>query len=143
MDLYEEIVGFYLNVFEGCFLLPQAPVKLGENGKPLDLDASGVKWEAYPDFIAIDFRKPRIQIVEVTKIRDKKRVKQRIEEKLDASYVANIDHWVRTVLPESVRDLMLTRRFFLRSEVIPEPIDARAEFSSLQTVFNAVRDRMP
>src|SRR2546426_1159097 len=59
MDFYEELTQMHLTVTEGCFVLPQAPLRQTLDGKDV--------WVAYPDFVALDFKKKRILVVEVTK----------------------------------------------------------------------------
>lgn len=58
MDFYEALVETYLTVVEGCAVIPQAPIREDIHGNP---------WEAYLDFVAINFQHRRIEVIEVSK----------------------------------------------------------------------------
>jgi hypothetical protein len=58
MDFYEDVVHFYLTAIEKCAVVPQVEILKSTTGE---------LWSAYPDFLAIDFQKQSIQIIEVTK----------------------------------------------------------------------------
>lgn len=139
VDLYEQLVEFYLTVFENNFVLPQPPVKLGTNDQPIGLFDSGSKWDAWPDFVALDFSRKRIQVVEVTKTLNLAEVKEKVEKYKDSRY----DSWIRQVLPSSFSEFPIIRHFFLRQAVIDKIGSLEPETTPLERVFDAIRNKMP
>lgn len=85
MDLYEELVHFYLTVVEGCAATPQVPILRSIEDKP---------WYAYPDFLALDFKHRTIQIVEVSKA-TAPGVGPKLAEKLKPEHRKNVEHYIR------------------------------------------------
>jgi hypothetical protein len=145
VDLYEALVEMYLTVFEGCAVIPQVPILEDVNGKG---------WEACPDFLAIDFREGRIQVVEVTKTLDGGAVKELANRKLEAHYRENVEHYVRTKTLAKQLQLPTHWRFFVRAGKegavrsaqayvdFPEAKD-RVQITKLEDVFDEIKRVMP
>jgi hypothetical protein len=139
MDLYEQLVETYLTVFERNFVLPQPAVKLGTGDVPIGLFETGSNWDAWPDFIALDFEGKRIQIVEVSKSTAVSDVRGKLKKYEDKHYEA----WIRRVLPNTMNDFQITRRFFVRASVKEKLGATELEISTLEHVFDTIRDKMP
>src|SRR5438094_7731216 len=82
MDMYEALVEAYVTIIEGCAVIPQIPILKNRKGEA---------WEAYPDFLALDFKKREAQIIEVTKSGDASGLIQKRNGQRDEieSYVKN------------------------------------------------------
>ena len=139
MDLYEQLVEIYLTVFEENFVLPQPAVKLGANDSPIGLFETGSEWDAWPDFIGLDFKGKRIQVVEVSKTTTVSEVRGKLKKYEDKHY----DAWIRRILPKGMNDFPITRRFFVRASVKEKLGPTETEISTLEHVFDVIRDKMP
>jgi hypothetical protein len=143
LDLYEDLVQLYLTVFEDCAIRPQVPIRKSLTGED---------WEAYPDFLAIDFKKRRILIVEVSKAADRGVAGKFAEKLRSEEYRSNVEHYLRnTTLNNHLNDFMIQWRFFVRranvsvlESGIREFIDTgQAEVTTLEDVFDTIRNHMP
>ena len=139
MDLYEQLVEVYLTVFEGSFVLPQPPVKLGAGDAPVGLFEGGSQWDAFPDFIALNFRKGQIQIVEVSKTTSLAELKGKLEKYRDKHY----ETWIRQILAPNLAQLPITRRLFVRKTLVDRLGSVDSELIPLEQVFDTIRDKMP
>lgn len=138
MDLYEQLVETYLTVIEGCAVIPQVPILK---------NSSGENWSAYPDFLALNFGKQLAQVVEVNKSTSPQRManllRRRFEERLD------IEHYIRNHILDQQLKFPFRWRFFIReahrqaAESILRELGFDAEISFLETVFDALKARMP
>ncbi len=137
MDFYEALVETYLTVIEKCAVLPQVPILRDARGKP---------WEAYPDFLALDFKKRQIQIVEVTKAREERAVRRLAKDRLDPGYRGNVENYVKTFTLDSQIDFAVRWRFFVREEhltALRSVTGKEAEAMALEDVFDALKKKMP
>jgi len=144
MDLYEEVVHFYLTVIEGCAVTPQVPILRSIEGK---------EWYAYPDFLALNFKDRLIQIVEVTKATDPKS-SLKLAAKLRPDHRDNVEHYIKTVTLDNQLSFEICWRLFVRREnmgrlksdpdfVTYEKSGGRPKVMALEDVFDAIRVRMP
>lgn len=144
MDFYEQIVQAYLTTFERCAVLPQVPILHSVTGQP---------WEACLDFLALDFSKRRIQIVEVSKATTRSKPKD-LAAKLQPSYRENVEQYVKEVTLNKELDYPIHWRFFVRRENADllksdqafleyTARGGQAEVTELEAVFDKIRDRMP
>ena len=145
MDLYEHLVEEYLTVFDHLAVVPQFPVLFGEDWRPRFHEAPGrTIWDAYPDFLAIDTRNRLAQIVEVTKSPGPNQV--RILAGRALANRARVEEYVRWFTPDSSQ---IHWRFFVRRERVDtlktelEAGGLEAAITSLEDVFDKLRDRMP
>jgi hypothetical protein len=141
MDFYEQLIQIYLTVEEGSFVLPQAKIAPNEN------------WQAYPDFLAVNFIRRQIQVIEVSKTTKLKDIRK-LAEKLGSKH--------REIIEKTINDKMIKElnfpihwRFFVRDEEIAKRLEenpffrqylkegGHAEAISLKNVFNRIRDLMP
>lgn len=141
MDFYEELVLSYLTSIKGLMVRPQVPIVLtDQNGK--------VVWEAYPDFLAVDFEKKQILIVEVSK---SWRVVQSISNKLQAEYRIAVEKHIRQILKDELPQFPIHWHFVVRNDVIDalkKSIDNNdliqiTEVTSLECVLETVGKVMP
>jgi len=144
MDLYEDVTQIYLTAVEGLFLLPQCQIKHSVEGKP---------WFACPDFVALDFRDRRIQVIEVTK-RDARDTVE-LAEKLRLSHRSHVEHYVRTTTLANALEYPFQWRFFVRDEAAANALkqaDAykhyvatggEVEVATLHAVFASISKIMP
>lgn len=139
MDLYEQLVETYLTVIEECAVIPQVPIR--ENRK-------GEKWEAYPDFLALNFSKRMIQVVEVNKSTGAQRITNLIQRRFQER--ADIEHYVQNhTLSRQLNFAALGWRFFIRQghasvvNAMLRDLGFEAEVTYLEAVFDALRDKMP
>jgi len=147
MDFYEQLVQIYLTVFEHCFVLPQPPIKLSETEEPVDLFLGGTRWEKYPDFLALDFSKGRIYIIEVTKSLDQGAVRDKVKG-YDQRSRDRIRKWIQKSHPGALQVCGggIDLRFYVRNQEVADKLQRDhqdVEFRSLETVFEAVKDKMP
>ncbi len=144
MDFYEQLVQTYLTVFEACPVLPQAAILRSTKDEP---------WEAYLDFLALDFVKRRIQVVEVSKATDPAKASE-LAAKLRPEYRENVEHYIKGVTLNKHLEFPIHWRFFVRrsnasllssAQPFREYIAAggQAEVTVLEDVFDKVRDLMP
>jgi hypothetical protein len=105
LDVYEDIVMLYLSAKEGALIRPQVRI--------LRQDPSGGPWEAYPDFLAINFLKPSIEVVEVSKAWD---APKDLASKLTRPHRENVEQGVRELIPGARLDAPIFWRFFVRRE---------------------------
>lgn len=142
MDFYEEGVLFFLTAIEGSVVLPQVPVTVKDaNGKSI--------WEAYPDFLALNFKKRQIQILEVSKSNNKDTIKKLVE-KADQKYRNIVEKHVREeILKGELDEFLFDWRFFVRKqevESLKQKIDKLgciAEVNSIEAIFESIMQRMP
>jgi hypothetical protein len=106
MDLYEQIVEIYLTAVEGCAVIPQVPILQSTKGEP---------WEAYPDFLAVDFKKRRVSIVEVSKA-GSRNVAKKFSDKLQPDYRNNIEQYIKNKTLNNQLDFPIHWRFFVRKQ---------------------------
>jgi len=144
MDLYEELVHFYLTVVEGCAAIPQVPVLRSIDDEP---------WYAYPDFLALDFKERSIQIIEVSKATTPSFPK--LAEKLKPDHRKNVEHYIRTkTLNGQLPDFSICWRFFVREANIErlrsqqdfrdyENSGGPARITALEKAFDEIRGQMP
>ena len=140
MELYEPVIEILLTVIEKCFVLPQAPSKVDS-------------WEAYPDFVALDFTNKRILVVEVTKRSSLSDVRKTLGDKLKQDYRAKVDEWIKMNLPDPINSYPVIRRFFVRDRIAsklkdePEWRDhvkrGHVKLESLEGAINQYRETMP
>lgn len=144
MDIYEQIVELYLTAIEGCAVLPQVPILQSIGGKP---------WEAYPDFLAIDFNKRRISIVEVSKSSSRDTA-MNLAAKLQPEHRGNVEHYVKSSTLNNELNFPIHWRFFVRRSNIAVLQSApayreyigkggQAEAIALEDVFDRIKDSMP
>lgn len=144
-DLYEQLVEMYLTVFDHLAIVPQFPVLFGEEGRLRLQETPGrLEWAAFPDFLAIDTRHRRAQIVEVNKSPYPNQVSN-----LATRALANrtrVEEYVRWFTPDSSQ---LHWRFFVcrklvdRLKIKLEAGGLEAAITSLEDVFDWARDVMP
>ncbi len=104
MDFHEELVHFYLTAYRGLSALPQAAIQKDVNGRP---------WNADLDFMAVDFAKKNIYLVEVSSSTD---YPVKICERLVDPNFKNIEPYVRTeILQNELSSFTLSWWFFVRS----------------------------
>jgi len=138
MDLYEQLVETYLTVIEECAIIPQVPIR--ENRK-------GEKWEAYPDFLALNFATPSVQIIEVNKSTDPRRVKQLIRRRHEER--ADIEHYIENRTLDRQLKWAIGWRFFIRRDHLKaadatlRKLNFQADVKDLETVFETLARRMP
>ena len=141
MDFYEEIVELYLTAVEGCAVIPQVPILESTTGEP---------WEAYPDFLAIDFSKREISIVEVTKAGTRDVVK-RFSAKLKDQYRNNVEQYIKKKTLNNQLSFTTHWRFFVRRDHVKlleastnyrEYLEAggKAEVIALEDILDRIRD---
>jgi hypothetical protein len=142
MDFYEDVVEFYLTAIEGCAVIPQAPILKNKDGE---------NWEAFPDFIAINFAERRVEIVEVAKSAYAAPVK-RLAEKLLPSHREHVEHYVLNTTFAGQLQVPIHWRFFVRQkqEATLRAQEAfrgfdpnRVLVTTLEDVFDELRDKMP
>jgi hypothetical protein len=142
MDFYEEVVEFYLTVIEGCAVIPQAPILKNKEGDD---------WIAFPDFVAINFKEQRIEIIEVTKSVYPRPVKW-LARKLLPDYRTNVESYVTNTTVARQLRLPIHWRFFVRQKQV-ETLKSQDSFKqfdqslvhvdALEGVFDKIRDIMP
>ena len=146
MDLYEQVIQLYLTAFRLCFVLPQPPIKLSANGEPLRLFEKGAAWEAYPDFLALDLKSKRLEVIEISKSSDAGRVRRKIEERSDPQYRSKIQEWIQKTYPElGVDRYNIDWHFFVREAVARQVGQERqdVQVSTLEDVFRKLAIQMP
>jgi hypothetical protein len=143
-DLYEFVVQTHLTG-EGCAVIPQVPILHSVEGK---------RWEAYPDFLAINFRRKELQIVEVSKDGSLGKARK-LAEKLAPEYRNTIEQHIRTITLNGQLDSFgFVWRFFLRKGIAERfkslghaqaYVDSgnRLEVMTLEDVFESVKTTMP
>ena len=68
MDLYEQLVGIYLTVFEHLAVIPQFLVLFDKKDQPCFAESEGKRsFDACLDFLAVDIKKHQAQVVQVRK----------------------------------------------------------------------------
>lgn len=141
MDFYEELVMFYLTAIRGLLVRPQVPIVLtGQNGK--------VTWEAYPDFLTVDFERKQIAVVEVSK---NWKVAKNIRHKLSADYRTTVEKHVRQMLKDELPQFPLHWHFIVRTQAVDtlkgllerEAFVQITEVTSIESIFEIVRKTMP
>jgi hypothetical protein len=140
MDLYEDAVESYLTICERCAVIPQVPILKDQEGQP---------WEAYPDFLALNFGQQQAWIVEVTKSRNWGSVKNLIQKR--AIERPDIEAYIkRFTLNGQISDFGIEWRFFVRAEhkTKAEGIAVEANFragsiTTLESVFHWLVETMP
>jgi hypothetical protein len=100
VNFYEQLVASWLTDVNGCFVLPQAK-------------ATGDKWHARPDFVAVDFRAHRVLVVEVTKDADKVK---KLARQLRPEHRLRLEEAVRISLLHNCLDYEIHHFFFLRDQ---------------------------
>jgi hypothetical protein len=142
MDFYEGIVEFYLTVVEGCAVIPQAPILKNKEGDD---------WIAFPDFVAVNFQKQRIEIVEVTKSAYPGPVRW-VARKLLPLYRENVESYVTNTTVARQLTFPIHWRFFVREaqrktlesqEAFRQFDKDRVHVVNLEEVFDKIRDIMP
>lgn len=141
MDYYEEAVLFHLTSIKHMFVLPQpAIVERDEFGK--------VSWEAYPDFLAVNFNEPSIEVVEVTKAWKIDKVR----EKCKASYLQIVERNIREkILQRELTSFSLNWHFIVRSalvERVREELDknglgSNARVTCLEKILEEIAKQLP
>jgi hypothetical protein len=146
MDLYKQAVQLYLTGFRLCFVLPQPPIKLSASGQPLRLFEKGAAWEAQPDFLALDLKGKRLEVVEVARGADAERVRGKIEEQSDPQYRSKIQEWIQKTYPElGFGKYKVDWHFFVRETVAHQVGQERqdVQVSTLEDVFRKLGIPMP
>ncbi len=104
MDFHEQLVHFYLTAYRGLSALPQAAIRKDVNGHP---------WNADLDFMAVDFTKKNIYLVEVSSSANPP---VKIYKRLADLNFKNIEPYVRTeILQNELSSFTLSWWFFVRS----------------------------
>ncbi|MGD0290276.1 MAG: hypothetical protein ABSC63_11565 [Candidatus Binataceae bacterium] len=142
MDFYEQVIEFYLTAIEGCAVLPQVNVTHSSSGEP---------WNACPDFLALDFGKKQVQIIEVSKKWDSP---TRLALKWHADYRKNIEYFVRNSILRNHLEFELLWRFIVRGPNV-EKLKSRSEYrdfiatggkatvESIEMIFDSIKEKMP
>ena len=143
MNLYEQLVEVYLTVIERRAVIPQFRVMLDTEGKSW-VEGKRVGWSAFPDFLAVDFARKEIQIVEVTSSADGAKPKELVHKMLGNRQT--IEDYTRTFVGN---DFPIAWRFFVRhslannleAELRTNQIEASV--TTLEDVFDALKRKMP
>ena len=146
MDLYKQVVQLYLTGFRLCFVLPQPPIKLSASGESLKLFEDGSDWEAHPDFLALDLKSRRLEVIEITKSADAERVREKIEKRSDPQYRSKIQEWIQKTYPElGFGKYKVDWHFFVREAVAHRVGQERqdVQVSTLEDVFRRLGIPMP
>ena len=142
MEFYEELVYFYLTAYRGLPVLPQAEIKK---------DVNGHSWRADLNFMALDFMKKSIYLVEVS---SSTQYPTKICERLAELNYKNIEPYVRTeILRKELPSFTLSWWFFVRSrhadQIKREPSylkyvesEGRCEVTALQDVLDQIKGRL-
>jgi hypothetical protein len=142
MDFYEDVVNFYLTAIEKCAVIPQVEILRSKTGE---------SWSAYPDFLAVDFQKQEIQIIEVTKAW---KIASKLAPKLNARHREHVEDYIRKTTLRNCLSFPIVWRFFVRGEE-KTALEAHAEFRAyregggdvrvtpLQQVFKELSENMP
>jgi len=141
MDFYEEAVLFHLTAIRQMLVLPQAAI--------LEHDSGGREtWSAYPDFLALDFKRPGIEVVEVTKLPTLKKIRG----KCDQVYLKKVEQIIREkILRGHLASFPLNWHFIVRSQMIAKvqaEIDRNSlgsivEVSSLEKLLEEIGRQLP
>jgi hypothetical protein len=143
MDFYEQLLHFYLTAIEKCAVIPQVEVLRSPTGE---------SWIAYPDFLALDFNKRLIQIIEVTK---GWKAATRFGPKLKQEHRENVESYIKSsTLQGQLKDFSILWRFFVRKADAPKleshpdliaykQSGGNVEIECLEQVFDKLRDQMP
>ena len=142
MEFYEELVHFYLTAHRKLSVLPQAEIQK---------DMNGHSWKADLDFMALDFMKKSIYLVEVS---SSTQHPTKIFERLAELNYKNIEPYVRTeILRNELPSFTLSWWFFVRdrhSDMIKtQPsylkyvgFGGRCEVTALQDVLDQIKERL-
>lgn len=153
MDLYEQLVGIHLTVFEHLAVIPQFLVLFDEKGQPVFAESEGKRsFSACVDFLAINSKKRQAQVVQVRKALAKKEAlrladqltKKRPDGKTDGEIIDRYIKWF------AERDFSVQWRFFVRAHNV-EALEARlreerqtsVSVVALEGVFEKLKNVMP
>ncbi len=141
MDFYEEAVLFHLTAIRHMLVLPQAAI--------LEHDSGGKEvWSAYPDFLALDFSEPSIEVVEVTKAPKT----EKIRGKCTPTYLKKVEGNIREkILRGQLASFPLNWHFIVRSQMIAKvqeeiaknSLGASVKVSSLEKILEEIGKQLP
>ena len=119
MDIYEQLVHCYLTAVEACAVIPRSEI----------LQSIVVEsWTQPPDFLAIDFRKQVIQIIEVI---DGWGAAARLGSKLKHQHRGNIEALLAKYVQQEHLDFPIIWRFFARRDDIPR-LESNPDFAAFR-----------
>ena len=142
MEFYEELVHFYLTAYRGLAVLPQAEIQK---------DMNGHSWKADLDFMALDFMKKSIYLVEVSSSTD---YPIKICERLAEPNCKNIESYVRAeILRNELQSFTLSWWFFVRrrhaDKINKDPLylkyvesSGRCEVTALQDILDQIKEKL-
>ncbi|MGD0696530.1 MAG: hypothetical protein ABSB82_17050 [Terriglobia bacterium] len=153
MDLYEQLVGIYLTVFEHLAVVPQFPVLFDANNNPCFEESPGKRtYAAHPDFLAVDIKRRQAQVVQVRKSQKSGEALQltdwlttkRPDGKTDAEIIGSYVKWFVG------EEFAVHWRFFVRAqnvnaleERLQQASQTAATITALEDVFEKLKNVMP
>ncbi len=145
MDMYEQLVGRYLTIFEHFAAIPQFPVLFNDKGEPCFHESPGtLTWDAFPDFLAVDMRSRHAQIIEVNKSGYPNQIGDLVKRTLGNR--EKIESYVKWFVSDT---FPIQWRFFVRDKMVDrlkrelEAGGIQPRITTLEEVFNKLRDVMP
>ncbi len=153
MDLYEQLVGIYLTVFEHLAVVPQFLVLFDEKDQPCFAESEGKRsFGTCLDFLAVDMKKRQVQVVQVRKALGPDKTLQLtnhiIEKRPDGQTDGEIiGRYIKWFVGE---DFAVQWRFFVRAqnvkaleERLQQAPQTTATVTALEDVFEKLKNVMP
>ncbi len=139
MDLYEQLVGIYLTVFEHLAVIPQFPVIFDDQGAPCFEETPGKHAPGkYPDHVAFDIKKRQAHVVQVRKARIRSAALKVAHLLIGADADINrerIEHYIKWFAGE---DFTVQWRFLVRAEHVKALEALLQQAGQTRTTVNAL-----
>ncbi|MGD0698069.1 MAG: hypothetical protein ABSB82_24905 [Terriglobia bacterium] len=151
MDLYEQLVGIYLTLFEHLALVPQFPVLFDAQGNPCFEESDGRRsYGAYPDYLAFDIKKRQAQVVQVRKVGARGGALQLTDILTSANAQPDREKIVTYIKWFAGEEFAVNWRFFVRAQNVKtledrlqEARQTSATITALEDVFEKLKKVMP